>query len=419
MGRGRFWLGKPGNERSSVVHQRQEKVKTRTSMDHRTEGGKTLSSRSISFVIPCLNEQETLPEVLTRINRVCRTAFRNRETEVIVSDSGSSDGSVEVAESHGAKVVRCTAPGYGEALSCGIRQARGDLVVFADADNTYDFLETPMLVEQLDQGFDLVVGSRTRGHIHPGAMPFLHRYVGTPVLTLLINLLYARGGSRIADCNSGFRGVTRAAFLSWDVKSQGMEFASEMLVKALESHARITHVPVSLYPRTGRRKPHLRKWQDGMRHLLQVFLDCPRFFFLAGSGLFCLSWLVILLGLFVGPVAIGPVSVLGLHSMMFGLVGSILGLTICSTGLFLAARIGANIRVYRYVIALSEGRLFWCGFAIMAGSFAMLLVPVIYWGLQGFHFIHIEKVTLIAVTLASNGILLVSNAVTAHMLKRL
>jgi hypothetical protein len=100
-------------------------------------------------------------------------------------------------------------------------------------------------------------------------------------------------------------------------------------------------------------------------------------------------------------------------------VGSILGLTICSTGLFLAARIGANIRVYRYVIALSEGRLFWCGFAIMAGSFAMLLVPVIYWGLQGFHFIHIEKVTLIAVTLASNGILLVSNAVTAHMLKRL
>jgi len=388
-------------------------------MDHPIAEGQTPSKKSISFVVPCLNERETLPEVLTKINNLCRTALSDRETEVIVCDNGSSDGSVEVAETHGAKVLHCATPGYGAVLLCGIRQARGDLVLFADADNTYDFLEAPRLVEQLDKGFDLVIGSRLAGQIHPGAMPFLHRYVGTPVLTSLINLFYAGKGSRIADCNSGFRGFTRAAFLSWGVASPGMEFASEMLVKALKAHATISHVPVSLYPRAGQRKPHLKRWQDGMRHLLQVFLDCPRFFFLTGSVLFCLSWLVLLLGLLVGPVWIGPAAILGLHSMMFGLLGSLFGITICSTGLFLAEKTGANIRAYRYVVALSEGKLFWFAFAVLAASFAILLVPVIHWGLQGFHSIHIEKATLLAVTLASDGILLVSNAITAHMLKRL
>lgn len=378
-----------------------------------------LVKASISFVIPCLNERETLPDVLSRIDRVRRTVLSDRETEVIVSDNGSSDGSVKTAEDCGARVVHCAPPGYGEALLCGIQHAHGDLVLFADADGTYDFLESPSFVEQLDKGFDLVVGSRLDGHIVPGAMPFLHRYIGTPVLTSIINFLYAGKDGRIADCNSGFRGFRREAFLSWCVRSRGMEFASEMLVKALKSHAKISHVPISLYPCQGKRKPHLRRWQDGMRHLLQVFLDCPRFFLLTGAGLFLLSWLVIFLGLFVGPVWIGPVSFLGLHSMMFGLVGSLFGITICSTGLFLAERIGADIRLYRYVTSLSEGRLFWWGVAIMAASFVMLLIPVIYWASQGFHFIHIEKATLLAVALASNGILLVSNAITAHMLKRL
>ncbi len=388
-------------------------------MDIRMEKEKIVPQKSISFVIPCLNEQETLPEVLTKVNRVCRTLLADRETEVIVADNGSSDGSVAVAESHGARVVHCGRLGYGEALLCGIRQARGDLVLFADADNTYDLLEAPRLVEQLDRGFDLVIGSRLYGHIHPGAMPFLHRYVGTPVLTRIINLLYARSETRIGDCNSGFRGFPRAAFLSWGVTSRGMEFASEMLIKALKSRATIAQVPISLYPRAGRQKPHLKRWQDGMRHLLQVFLNCPQFFLAAGASLFGLSWLVMLLGLFLGPVWIGRMAILGLHSMMFGLVGSLVGITICSTGLFLAQKTGANIRIYKYVASLPEDRLFWCGVAITGVSFALLLAPVVHWSLQGFHLIYIEKATLVIVALASNGILLVSNAITAHMLKRL
>jgi glycosyltransferase involved in cell wall biosynthesis len=376
------------------------------------------SKKSVSFVVPCLNEHQTLPDVLTKIKKVCLAEFKVYQTEIIVCDNGSTDNSVKIAQEHGAKVVHCAEKGYGAALLSGIEKATGEVVVFADADNTYDFLETPLLVRELEKGFDLVVGSRLEGNIHPGAMPFLHRHLGTPILNFFVNLLYARGANKITDCNSGFRCFKRDSFLSWGIKSKGMEFASEMLVKALKSNARISRVPVSLYPDTGKRAPHLKRWRDGMRHILQIFLDSPKFFFVTGFAVFCISWLVLVIGLCFGPVLIGFASIFGLHSMMFGLLGSFFGIIIWAVGLFLAVKIETDIKTYRYLINLSEDRLFWSSVTLVLVSFALFLAIVVYWVLQGFHFIAIEKETLVIVTFASNGMLLVFNVVTAHLLKK-
>ncbi len=377
----------------------------------------TLKS-SISFVVPCLNEQETLPEVLAKIKRVCETDFKQRRTEVIVSDNNSTDDSVKIAEEYGARIVRCAERGYGAALLCGIKNATCEMVVFADADNTYDFLEAPKLIYELEKGFDLVIGSRLQGRIYPGAMPFLHRYLGTPFLNWLLNLLYAEKGNKIADCNSGFRCFRRDSFLSWQVKSIGMEFASEMLVKALKANAVISHVPVSLYPDLRHRVPHLKRWRDGMRHLLQIFFDSPVFFAVAGFVIFCVSWLIMTLGLCFGPVPIGFIWVLGIHSMMFALLGSLFGIIIWSVGLFLAARIRTTIKVYSYLIEMSEDILFWASFVLTAVSLGLFLAIVIYWGIKGFRLISLEKETLAVIAFASNSILLVSSVVTAHLLKR-
>jgi glycosyltransferase involved in cell wall biosynthesis len=376
------------------------------------------SKKSVSFVVPCRNEQETLGRVLTKINKLCEEDFRDRQTEVIVCDNGSTDRSVEICKEHGAKVVHWDRRGYGAALLRGIGEATGEVVVFADADNTYDFLETPRLVEKLEEGFDLVIGSRMQGDIHKGAMPFLHRYLGTPVLNFFLNLLYAKRGTKITDCNSGFRCFLRASFLSWGVKSEGMEFASEMLVKALKSNAKISSVPVSLYPDCAERTPHLERWRDGMRHLLQIFLDSPKFFFFVGSNLFLISSLGIMLGLFFGPVQVGFVAILGLHTMMFGLFGSVFGIVIWSIGLFLAVKMKSNVRTYQYLIELPEDKLFWYSVILASVSLALFLVIFIHWSLKGFRDIYVEKQTLALVAFAVDGTLLVSNVVTAHLLKR-
>lgn len=383
-----------------------------------TQKGPSNSGSSVSFVIPCLNEQSTLAQVLTKINTVCTSDFKERKTEIIVSDNGSTDKSVSIAKEYGARVVHCDEVGYGAALLLGIQNAKYDVVVFADADNTYDFLETPRLVNELEKGFDLIVGSRIQGEIHCGAMPFLHKYVGTPILNFFINLLYARNGNKINDCNSGFRCFKRQSFISWQIKSPGMEFASEMLIKALKENAVVSHVPISLYPDCRGRTPHLKTWRDGMRHLLQIFLDSPESFNIVGCIIFFTSWFVILLGLLFGTVSVGFAYILGLHSMMFALLGSIFGIVFWTIGLLLSIRIESNIKLYKYLLNLSEDKLFWGSFVILFVSGVLLLAILFYWGFKGFRFISIEKQTLALVTLASNGVLLVSNIITAHLLKR-
>lgn len=219
-------------------------------------------SLEVSFVLPCLNEARTLAACLDEIQTtICQYGLR---AEIIVADNGSTDGSPDIARRAGATVVPVTQRGYGSALLGGIGAATGRFVVMGDTDLSYNFTEAPALLSALRTGHDLVMGNRFKGGIRPGAMPFLHRYLGNPVLSMLGQVLF---GIPVGDFHCGLRAFRRDAFGQWQVRATGMEFASELVIRAARHRARMTEVPVSLRPDGRDRPPHLRTWRDGWRHL--------------------------------------------------------------------------------------------------------------------------------------------------------
>ena len=238
-----------------------------------------------SIVIPCLNEEATVGLCVAKGLEALRLA--GVSGEVVVADNGSADCSMQVAREAGARVVACPVRGYGAALKCGIAAAQGRYLVMGDADDTYDFLLLPRLVAPLQAGADLVMGSRLRGGLRQGAMPWLHRWVGTPVMTFLLNRLY---GTRLSDVNCGMRGFTREAVARMNLQCDGMEFASEMVIKAVRAGLRIVEVPVDYHPAVRDRKAKLRTFRDGWRHLRFMLALCPQWLFvfpgllLAGAG---------------------------------------------------------------------------------------------------------------------------------------
>ncbi len=391
---------------------------------------------SITLLIPCLNEERTLGLVLEKcltVKHRLESQF-GRSVEILVSDNGSTDRSVDIATQHNARVAHCPTKGYGAALLHGITEAKGSVVVFADADNTYDFLEAPKLIQALDESHvDMVIGSRISGDIKPGAMPWLHHFLGTPILTYIINLLYTSDNNRFLDCNSGFRCFRKSAFLKWGVTSTGMEFASEMLVKAAKARATIGHAPITLYPSPAGRIPHLRTWRDGMRHLLQIVLEAPFLFARLGGAIFIAAWLTMLLSL-LGPFLIpNPLanfwywlepsfSLFGLHTQLFGLGLSVIGLTIWSIGLFLSARSSEAVGLYARICNLSEDTLFWRSvgllFALSVITMASVGLMVVRWRSMHYTFLDLERPTVVVVAALTNGVLLVSHCLTAHLLKR-
>src|SRR6185437_2014823 len=210
----------------------------------------------LSIVLPCLNERETVGECVRKACGVLRSA--GIDGEVIVADNGSSDGSPEIADAAGARVVNVSGKGYGSALMGGIEEARGTYVVMADADDSYDFSHIPRFLEQLRMGSDLVMGNRFRGGIQDGAMPFLHRYVGNPGLTAVGRLFFR---SPAKDFHCGLRAFRKDSFWRMNIRSTGMEFASEMVVKASLLGMRVCEVPTTLSPDRRTRAPHLRTWR--------------------------------------------------------------------------------------------------------------------------------------------------------------
>jgi glycosyltransferase involved in cell wall biosynthesis len=273
----------------------------------------------LSIVMPCLNEAKTVGRCVAKARR-CLEEMGVRG-EVLVADNGSSDGSPQLAREQGARVVLVERRGYGSALQAGIVAAKGRYIIMGDADDSYDFSWLQPFVDQLRQGFDLVMGNRFRGGIRPGAMPWLHRYVGNPVLSGILNLFFH---SPIGDAHCGLRGFRKDAYLRLGLTTPGMEFASEMVVKACLSKQRITEVPTVLHPDGRDRPPHLRSFRDGWRHLRFLLLFCPFWLYFLPAGGFLAFGLALMLWLTPGPQAVGQV-VFDIHTMLLGALWVLLG----------------------------------------------------------------------------------------------
>jgi len=250
----------------------------------------------VSFVLPCLDEARTLEGCIRAAQRCI--AEHGLRAEIVVADNGSTDGSVEIAERCGARVVRVAERGYGSALRAGFVAARGRFLVMGDADGSYDFAECMPFIERLRAGDDLVVGSRFRGRILPGAMPWRHRWIGNPLLSALGRLLFR---APVSDFHCGLRALTRDAFRAMDLRTTGMELASELVVKASVRGLRISEVPITLHPDGRDRPPHLRSWRDGWRHLRFLLCLSPRWTLLV-PGLVVLA----VGGLGMASVLVGP-----------------------------------------------------------------------------------------------------------------
>ncbi|MEO8745553.1 MAG: glycosyltransferase family 2 protein [Candidatus Dormiibacterota bacterium] len=273
----------------------------------------------VSIVMPCLNEAETLAACIRKVQQAIDKD--GLSAEIIVADNGSTDGSQVIARELGARVVPVPRKGYGSALIGGIDTARGEFVIMGDADDSYDFTAIAPLIAKLRDGYDLVVGNRFLGGIAPGAMPWSHRWVGNPVLTSISRIFFH---TPVGDAHCGLRGFRKAAYEKMRLRATGMEFASEMVIKASLKRMRIAEVPVTLRPDGRSRPPHLRTWRDGWRHLRFMLLFSPRWLFLyPGLAVFGLS-LVVGAALETGPKKLGPLG-FDIHTLLLAGFACLIG----------------------------------------------------------------------------------------------
>lgn len=294
----------------------------------------------VSIVMPCLNEAETLATCIKKawscIERLGVAA------EIVVADNGSTDGSQRIAQAEGARVVAVAERGYGAALHRGVIESRGRFIIMGDADDSYDFSRLDRFLTRLREGADLVMGNRFLGGISPGAMPWKNRHIGTPALSL-IGRLFFKCVAR--DFNCGMRGFSREAFDRLQMQTTGMEFASEMVIKATLMDMRVVEVPTTL-DRDGRtRPPHLRPWRDGWRHLRFMLLYSPRWLFVYPGLFLMLGGGLLGTLLLPGPLVVAANVGLDVHTLLFSFAAVLLGFQCVSFGLF--------ARVY----ALNEGLL--------------------------------------------------------------
>jgi len=280
----------------------------------------------LTVVMPCLNEEIT---VVTCIEKALRTMrAEGIRGEVVVVDNGSTDRSVEVATAAGARVIYHPLKGYGNALRRGFAEARGEYIIMGDADDSYDFTDLKRFLEPLRAGCDMVMGNRLAGEIRPGAMPWLHRYVGNPGLTFFLNTLFRTG---VGDTHCGMRGFRNDAIRRMNLQMPGMELASEMIIKSSLAGLKIAEIPITLHPDGRDRRPHLRSFRDGWRHLRFMLMCSPFYLFLVPGMLMVLAGLisipaVALAGYGTSDDILGPnflftasmVTLAGWHVMLFG-----------------------------------------------------------------------------------------------------
>ena len=333
----------------------------------------------LTILMPCLNEAET---VVTCIEKAIK--FLNRtgiSGEVIIADNGSTDGSQALATAAGARIVGVTQRGYGSAIVGGISAAHGRYVIMADADDSYDFSALDAFVARLRSGDQLVMGDRFAGGIKPGAMPPLHRYLGNPVLSFIGRLLFR---SPIGDFHCGLRGFDRDAILKLNLSSPGMEFASEMIVKATLAGLRISDVPTILSPDGRSRAPHLRSWRDGWRHLRFLLMMSPRWLLLYPGLLLLTLGTTASVMIIKGPLVIHGVG-FDIHTMLYSAGGTILGLQLILFSI-LARAVGCvknvlpmtpNFKIFLGVFTLERGIV--CGLTIGLAGLLVAIYSVEIW----------------------------------------
>ena len=338
----------------------------------------------LTILMPCLNEAETLAVCIRKAQGyLTRSGVSG---EVLIADNGSTDGSQEIARAHGARVVDVPARGYGAALGAGIAAARGRFVIMGDADDSYDFSALDAFVAALRQGHQLVMGNRFRGGIAPGAMPWHHKYIGNPVLSFLGKLFFR---TRASDFHCGLRGFDRDAIQGLGLRTTGMEFASEMLVKATLSGLDVAEVPTTLKPDGRSRPPHLRSFRDGWRHLRFLLLFSPRWLFLYPGLVLLILGLVVGGALLPGPVQIGRV-VFDLHTFVVAAMCVIVGLQSISFGFIgrrFASRYGfipRSERFDRLLEGLTLERILLAALVLMGIGAAAMIWGLSQWAARDF-----------------------------------
>ena len=338
----------------------------------------------VSVVMPCLNEAQTVGSCVAKAQQAFRDA--NIGGEIIVADNGSTDGSQEIATRLGARVVPVKARGYGSALMGGITAAEGKYIIMGDADDSYDFGHIPRFLQELRAGDDLVMGNRFRGGILPGAMPRLHKYLGNPVLTRIGRLFF--GGS-CGDFYCGLRGFSKQAYEKMDLRTTGMEFATEMVVKANLLHMKIGEVPTTLSPDGRGRPPHLRTWRDGWRTLRFFLLYSPRWLFLYPGIVLMLIGFVAGAWLLPAPRRIGAIT-FDVHTLLYAAITILLGFQAIAFAIFtkrFAVSEGLHppdpdfSKLFRY-INLETGLL--AGGTLTMVGFGTSLYAVKVWGAHSF-----------------------------------
>jgi len=344
----------------------------------------------VSFVLPCLDEARSLPACIQSIEEA-REALRTRlgfTSEIVIADNGSADGSQELGRSLGARVITVAVKGYGAALRGGFDAALGRYLVMGDADGSYDFRQAPPMIEALAGGADLCMGDRFAGGIEPGAMPWKNRYIGNPLLTGLLNLLFRAG---VSDAHCGLRALTRECYQRLGLSGAGMEFASEMVIKAALKGETIAQRPATLSPDLRGRAPHLRPWRDGWRHLRYLFMLSPSWLFalpaIAGAIVGCT-----ILAIALGAAVLRPGAPVSFGDYWVVVAGATLGVSQVSAILAVASHLHGVREGYRrpkpWIYGLSRyvslETMILAGAILTAAGLAVLVAVVVAWSARNF-----------------------------------
>lgn len=373
----------------------------------------------LTILMPCLNEAETLGTCINKASTYLKE--NNIDGEVLVSDNGSTDGSIEIAEKAGARVVHASVRGYGGALIAGCNAAYGKYVIMGDSDDSYDFLHLDPFLDKLRQGYDLVMGNRFAGGIEKGAMPFSHRYIGNPILSSIGRLFFK---SSITDFHCGLRGYNKESIKKLNLKTTGMEYASEMVVMAELNHLKIAEVPTTLSKDGRSHAPHLNTWSDGWRHLKFLFMYSPKWLFFYPGVVLSVIGLFGEIVLLFGKIKIGGVSI-GIHTMLYCMLFLLLGTSIIFLYVYTklyAAKSGfipsdlTTEKLARFSVDKGIG----IGFILLAIGIALSIVALVLWGGAGYNNLipeNMMRLTIPAITLIFLGVQFIFSSFYIGILK--